>query len=155
MASNADLQLSLGYLTSQLHLPENDNTLNSVIGSGDGAGLPQDLNRGWFLIPAEIYAERNRQGIGRFTGGLTANWRPLGWLTTRATFGYDVTNRQDTQFWPTGQVSEVAYPTRIPGRAQRHPGADLADLGRPVQRGDVQGLVRLERPDGGRRTILP
>ena len=110
VSSNADLQLSLGYLTSQLHLPENDNTLNSVIGSGDGAGLPQDINRGWFLIPAEIYAERNRQGVGRFTGGLTANWRPLGWLTTRATFGYDVTNRQDTQFWPTGEVSEVAYP---------------------------------------------
>jgi len=110
VASNADLQISLGYLTIQLHLPENDNTLNSVIGSGDGAGLPQDINRGWFLIPAEIYAERNRQGIGRFTGGLTANWRPLGWLTTRATFGYDVTSRQDTQFWPTGEVSEVAYP---------------------------------------------
>jgi TonB-linked SusC/RagA family outer membrane protein len=110
VSSNADLQLSLGYLTSQLHLPENDNTLNSIIGSGDGSGLPQDINRGWLLIPAEIYAERNRQGIGRFTGGLTANWRPLGWLTTRATFGYDVTSRQDTQFWPTGEVSPVAYP---------------------------------------------
>jgi TonB-linked SusC/RagA family outer membrane protein len=109
VASNADLQLSLGYLTSQLRLPENDNTLNSVIGSGDGSGLPQDINRGWYLIPAEIYAERNRQGIGRFTGGLTANWRPLGWLTTRATFGYDVTNRQDTQFWPTGEVNPIAY----------------------------------------------
>jgi TonB-linked SusC/RagA family outer membrane protein len=112
VGANADLQLSLGYLTSQLRLPENDNTLNSIIGSGDGSGLPQDINRGWFLIPAEIYAERNRQGIGRFTGGLTANWRPLGWLTTRATFGYDVTNRQDTQFWPTGEVSAVAYPTQ-------------------------------------------
>ncbi len=112
IASNADLQLSLGYLTSQLHLPENDNTLNSVIGSGDGSGLPQDINRGWFLIPAEIYAERNRQGIGRFTGGLTANWLPIHWLTTRATFGYDVTNRQDTQFWPTGEVSAVAYPVQ-------------------------------------------
>ena len=110
VGSNADLQLSLGYVSSQLHLPENDNTLNSVIGSGDGAGLPQDINRGWYLIPAEIYAERNRQGIGRFTGGLTANWRPLGWLTTRATFGYDVTNRQDTQFWPTGEINAVAYP---------------------------------------------
>jgi TonB-linked SusC/RagA family outer membrane protein len=115
VGSNADLQLSLGYLTSQLHLPENDNTLNSVIGSGDGSGVPQDINRGWFLIPAEIYAERNRQGIGRFTGGLTANWRPLGWLTTRATFGYDVTNRQDTQFWPTGEININAYPTQNEG----------------------------------------
>jgi TonB-linked SusC/RagA family outer membrane protein len=115
VSSNADLQLSLGYLTSQLRLPENDNTLNSVIGSGDGSGYPQDINRGWYLVPAEIYAERNRQGIGRFTGGLTANWRPLGWLTTRATFGYDVTNRQDTQFWPTGEVNPFAYPTQNEG----------------------------------------
>ena len=115
VAANADLQLSLGYLTSQLNLPENDNTLNSVIGSGDGAGVPQDVNRGWYLIPAEIYSERNRQGIGRFTSGLTANWRPLGWLTTRATFGYDVTNRQDTQFWPTGQLNPFAYPTQNEG----------------------------------------
>jgi TonB-linked SusC/RagA family outer membrane protein len=115
VASNADLQLSLGYVTSQLRLPENDNTLNSVIGSGDGSGYPQDINRGWYLVPAEIYSERNRQGIGRFTGGLTANWRPLGWLTTRATFGYDVTNRQDTQFWPTGEVNPFAYPTQNEG----------------------------------------
>jgi TonB-linked SusC/RagA family outer membrane protein len=115
VASNADLQLSLGYLTSQLRIPENDNTLNSVIGSGDGSGYPQDINRGWYLVPAEIYSERNRQGIGRFTGGLTANWRPLGWLTTRATFGYDVTNRQDTQFWPTGEVNPFAYPTQNEG----------------------------------------
>ena len=112
VSSNADVQLSLGYVSSQLHLVENDNTLNSIIGSGDGAGNPLDLNRGWFLIPAEIYAERNRQGIGRFTGGLTANWRPLGWLTTRATFGYDVTNRQDTQFWPTGEVNADQYPVQ-------------------------------------------
>jgi TonB-dependent starch-binding outer membrane protein SusC len=115
VSSNADLQLSVGYVTSQLHLPENDNTLNSVIGSGDGAGVPQDINRGWYLIPAEIYAERNRQGIGRFTGGLTANWLPLHWLTTRATFGYDVTNRQDTQFWPTGEINAAAYPTQALG----------------------------------------
>jgi TonB-linked SusC/RagA family outer membrane protein len=115
VADNADIQVSLGYLTSDLRLPENDNTLNSIIGSGDGSGLPQDENRGWFLIPAEVYAERNRQGIGRFTGGLTANWLPLPWLTTRATFGYDVTNRNDTQWWPTGEVSEVAYPTQFLG----------------------------------------
>ncbi len=116
VASNADLQLSLGYLSSQLHLLENDNTLNSVIGSGDGSGLPQDINRGWFLIPAEIFAERNRQGVGRFTGGLTANWRPLQWLSSRATFGYDVTNNQDTQFWPTGEINPFAYPTEAEGQ---------------------------------------
>jgi TonB-linked SusC/RagA family outer membrane protein len=116
VASNADLQLSLSYLSSQLHLLEQDNTLNSIIGSGDGSGYPQDINRGWYLVPAEIFAERNRQGIGRFTGGLTANWRPMSWLSTRATFGYDVTNNQDTQFWPTGEVNPSAYPTEYEGQ---------------------------------------
>jgi len=116
VASNADLQLSLGYVSSQLHLLEQDNTLNSVIGSGDGSGYPQDVNRGWYLVPAEIFAEQNRQGIGRFTGGLTGNWRPMSWLSTRATFGYDVTNNQDTQFWPTGEVNQFAYPTEYEGQ---------------------------------------
>jgi TonB-linked SusC/RagA family outer membrane protein len=115
VASNADLQVSIGYVSSDLRLVENDNTLNSIIGSGDGAGVPQDINRGWYLIPAEIYAERNRQGVGRFIGGLTANWLPRPWLTTRATFGYDVANRQDTQWWPTGEVNPTAYPTEALG----------------------------------------
>ncbi len=115
IASNAEVNLSLGYVTNQLRLTENDNTLNSVIGSGDGSGLPQDINRGWFLIPAEVFAERNKQGIGRFTGGLTANWRPATWLSTRATFGYDVANNQDTQFWPTGQINPFAYPVQALG----------------------------------------
>ena len=48
----------------------------------------------------------NSQSVERFIGGLTGNWRPLSWLTTRATLGYDVTNRQDVQFWPTGQVAD-------------------------------------------------
>jgi TonB-linked SusC/RagA family outer membrane protein len=112
IASNADVNVSLGYVTSQLRLTENDNTLNSIIGSGDGSGLPLDINRGWFLVPAEIFAERNKQGVGRFTGGLTGTWRPMPWLNARASFGYDVTNRQDTQFWPTGQVNQFAYPVQ-------------------------------------------
>ena len=115
IASNADLTISLGYLTSQLRLTENDNTLNSMVGSADGSGVPPDMFRGWFIIPAQVFAERNKQGIGRFTGALTANWRPMTWLNTRATFGYDVTNREDTQFWPNGEVSPDFYPEQNKG----------------------------------------
>ena len=115
IASNADLTISLGYLTSQLRLTENDNTLNSMVGSADGSGVPPDMFRGWFIIPAQVFAERNKQGIGRFTGALTANWRPMTWLNSRATFGYDVTNREDTQFWPNGEVSPDFYPEQNKG----------------------------------------
>lgn len=115
IASNADITISLGYLTSQLRLTENDNTLNSMVGSADGGGVPADISRGWFIVPAQVFAERNQQGVGRFTGALTANWRPLTWLNGRATFGYDVTNREDTQFWPTGEVNPDFYPEQNKG----------------------------------------
>jgi TonB-linked SusC/RagA family outer membrane protein len=115
ISSKADVTVSLGYLTSQLRLTENDNTLNSMVGSADGSGVPADIGRGWFIVPAQVFAERNKQGIGRFTGALTANWRPLTWLNGRATFGYDVTNREDTQFWPTGEVNPDFYPLQNTG----------------------------------------
>ena len=37
------------------------------------------------------------------------------WLNSRATFGYDVTNREDTQFWPTGEVNPDFYPEQNTG----------------------------------------
>ena len=37
VASNADVTVSIGYVSSQTHITENDNTLNSMIGSADGA----------------------------------------------------------------------------------------------------------------------
>ena len=68
--------------------------------------MPPDVNRGWFFIPAELFAELANQGAERFTGALTGKWRPAGWLSTRATFGYDVVNRKDFKFFPTGQVAD-------------------------------------------------
>ena len=94
---------------------ENDNTLNSVIGSGDGAGVPQDINRGWYLIPAEIYAERNRQGVGAFhrrAHRKLACREP--WLSTRATFGYDVTNQPGYAVVADGRDQCHCLPRRRP-----------------------------------------
>ncbi|MGH3996106.1 MAG: TonB-dependent receptor plug domain-containing protein, partial [Pseudonocardiaceae bacterium] len=44
----------------------------------------------------------------RFTGGFTANWRPISWLSGRATLGYDVVDRTDVNFFPTGEVADLA-----------------------------------------------
>jgi outer membrane receptor protein involved in Fe transport len=63
------------------------------------------VNDGWFYTPAQLFAEVASQSVERFTGGLTYNWRPQSWLTTRATLGYDITNRKDFQFYPTGRVA--------------------------------------------------
>jgi len=106
LAKNADVSAELGYISSNSRFIENDNSFLTITGSGEASGFPPDINRGWYFIPAELFAEQAKQGTERFTGALTGHWRPSGWLTTRATFGYDIVNRNDVQFFPTGQVAD-------------------------------------------------
>jgi TonB-linked SusC/RagA family outer membrane protein len=106
LSPKADLQVNAGYTSSDTRFVENDNSFLTVTGSAEASGVPEDVNRGWFFIPAELFAELANQATERFIGGLTGNWRPLSWLSTRATLGYDVTNRQDVQFFPTGRVAD-------------------------------------------------
>jgi TonB-linked SusC/RagA family outer membrane protein len=106
LSPNADVQANVGYTSSDTRFVENDNSFLTITGSAEASGVPEDVNRGWFFIPAELFAELANQATERFIGGLTGNWRPLSWLNARATLGYDVTNRQDVQFFPTGQVAD-------------------------------------------------
>ena len=107
VAKNADVSAELGYMSSNSRFVENDNSFLTITGSAEASGVPPDVNRGWYYIPAELFAEQAKQGAERFTGSLTGHWRPAGWLTTRATFGYDVVNRGDVNFFPTGQVADL------------------------------------------------
>jgi TonB-linked SusC/RagA family outer membrane protein len=109
VSDNFDIQTSLGFLTSNSRFIENDNSFLTVNGSGTTSGYLPDFNRGWYFIPAELFAEQATQAANRFTGGFTGNWRPLPWLSSRATIGYDVVNRTDVQFFPTGEVAD--YPS--------------------------------------------
>jgi TonB-linked SusC/RagA family outer membrane protein len=106
VSAKFDVDASLGFVTSNTRFIENDNSFLTVNGSGTASGILPEDNRGWFFIPAELFAELSNQAANRFTGGFTGNWRPLSWLTGRATIGYDVVNRTDVQFFPTGQVAD-------------------------------------------------
>ena len=79
-----------------------------MTGSGETSTNPPD-DHGRLVLHRrrELFAELANQGVERFTGGLTYNWRPASWLTTRATLGYDVVNRNDVQFFPTGEVAPL------------------------------------------------
>jgi TonB-linked SusC/RagA family outer membrane protein len=100
-----DLNTSLGFLTSNTRFIENDNSFLTVNGSGTASGYLPDFQRGWYFIPAELFAELANQKANRFTVGVTGNWRPREWLSGRATVGYDLVNRTDVQFFPTGQAA--------------------------------------------------
>jgi outer membrane receptor protein involved in Fe transport len=100
-----DLSTSLGFTTSNTRFVENDNSFLTVNGSGTASGNVPEVNRGWYYIPAELFAELANQKANRFTFGVTGNWRPRDWLSARATVGYDLVDRTDVQFFPTGQVA--------------------------------------------------
>jgi TonB-linked SusC/RagA family outer membrane protein len=102
---SSDLSASVGYTSSDTRLVENDNSVLTITGSGETSTNPPTTMEGWYFTPAQLFAELANQGIERFTGGLTYNLRPTSWLSTRATAGYDVVNRDDVQFFPTGRVA--------------------------------------------------
>jgi TonB-dependent starch-binding outer membrane protein SusC len=106
VSKNANVSAELGYVSSNTRFVQNDNSFLTITGSAEASGQVPEIDRGWFFIPAQLFAEQAKQGAERFTGALTGNWRPAGWLTTRATFGYDIVNRDDTDFFPTGQVAD-------------------------------------------------
>ena len=96
----------MGFLSSNTRFIENDNSFLTVNGSGTASGNLPEVSRGWYFIPAELFAELANQAANRFTGGFTGNWHPAEWFTSHATIGYDVVNRTDVNFFPTGQVAD-------------------------------------------------
>lgn len=106
VSADADIQANVGYTSSDTRFVENDNSFLTIVASAEASAVPPSVNRGWFFIPAELFAEVANQATERFVSGLTGNWRPASWLSTRATLGYDVTNREDLQFFPTGRVAD-------------------------------------------------
>ncbi|MEO8029623.1 MAG: TonB-dependent receptor, partial [Gemmatimonadota bacterium] len=108
VSKTADIQATMAYVSSTTRLVENDNSFLTITGSAEASANTPDLNRGWFYTPAQLFAELAEQNIGRFTGGLTTNWRPRTWLTTRATVGFDATAENDKNFFPTGQVADYS-----------------------------------------------
>ncbi len=108
---NADVRVSIGYVTSDSRLPQNDNNVLGILPSGFFGGATPDAAFGFFT-PDQIFAIRSEQEIERFTGSLRGNWHPLDWLGVRGAFGVDVTNQFDNNFFPTG---EVPFGTNIDG----------------------------------------
>ncbi len=117
LSRKADVSASLGLVRSDGRLPQNDNNVTGLLGSGYfGRGfpgtrracgtatcaLPQDttpLGSEWgFSRPGEVFAVLAAQDVSRLTGSGTANWRPTDFLTARLTVGLDQTNLIDTRY---------------------------------------------------------
>jgi len=109
-----DISANMGYVSSLVFLPQNDNNDQGIVSSGL-LGYPFDTvapsagvsnpNGGYrFLTPAQAYQISVSQRVERFTGGLNLNFRPTSFLTMLGTAGYDLTNQGDNQLTPPGVI---------------------------------------------------
>jgi len=99
-----DLQVTTGYVSSNLALPQNDNNVFGILPSGL-LGFADTTNGGYgFLTPRQAMLIDAGQRIERFTGGLNLTFRPASFLTMRGTLGYDVSNQGDNFFLPPNQI---------------------------------------------------
>lgn len=117
---NATFRVSMGYVTSDLRLPQNDNNSLGMITSAFLGGATPET--GWgFFTPDEVFSIRTDSDVERFTGSLQSTWDPFSWLTTRGNFGVDLTNQFDNNFFPTGAVpsGSLIDGTRNSNRIQR------------------------------------
>jgi TonB-linked SusC/RagA family outer membrane protein len=112
-----DINVSTGFLRSELQLPQNDNNYYGAISNGlagwpgddpitgtNPDGSPNGTN-GYNPVPPQEFDQIDtRQGINHFTGGVNAAWRPLTWLSGNATMGLDFVDRLDEQTIPPNTV---------------------------------------------------
>src|SRR5688572_16983578 len=106
LTQQADVSVSTGYISSDLRLPRSDDSGVSGVAANTYGGPGFKYNRtpagdtlyGWrSFTPRDIYQGETNQGIERFIGSTSANYRPQEWLTLRANVGLDLINRNDSQ----------------------------------------------------------
>ena len=111
--------VQMGYVTSDLKLPQNDNNNLGVLGGGLlGRAVYDPARAGYFTRrPDSLYFLKAGQGIERFTVGTNPVYNPTTWLRFNGTFGYDVLNRDDYNILPPNRLTNntnnrIGYRTR-------------------------------------------
>ena len=108
-----DISVSTGYVSSDLTLPQNDNNDQGIVSSGllgtsdtsrNFCAQGHDCHGYGFLTPQEANQIFTGQSIERFTGSLSANFKPTSFLTFRGVAGTDVTNQSDNETTPPNVV---------------------------------------------------
>ena len=118
LAPQLSVQVASGYVNSLTRFPQNEDNSQGLMVNAlgttwrtdllDPAGNPLLGARSWSA--GEVFSRTTKQGINRFINSLAAQYTPASWLTTRATFGYDLTARADKQY---NRVNEGVYEGQV------------------------------------------
>jgi len=103
IAPKATIQLSSGYVNSNVRRMQNNDNANGLMvqamggnwdpAKKDARGVPLP---GMFSFPiGDVFSRTTTQELNRFINSATGRWDPTDWLNLRATFGYDYSMRDD------------------------------------------------------------
>jgi len=105
--SNLDIAVSSGFVINNIRLPQTGDNFESVIGTAlFGSANPNVVatSGGYgFSRPANSAGEETFRKNDHYINSGTLNWRPLSWLSTRATVGLDYLVYADEQNVLNGQ----------------------------------------------------
>ncbi|HVT39514.1 MAG TPA: SusC/RagA family TonB-linked outer membrane protein [Gemmatimonadaceae bacterium] len=120
VTSQLDIAVNMGFTKIDQRLPQVDNNINSFWYNGEtgpgfkkagpgytGTGsIGQQLNGYANFTPGEIFQYLTTQGVQRFIGGTTFNWRPLAWLQGHGDIGLDLADRDEFQLCRLAQCPD-------------------------------------------------
>lgn len=103
LRKNLFVQVSSGYVNSDVRIPQNEDNGNGLMVAALGGNYNRNLldAQGDSLhgyrsfMMGDVLAQTTTQGINRFINSITAQWNPLSWLQTRGAVGSDYTERND------------------------------------------------------------
>ncbi|HWZ57329.1 MAG TPA: SusC/RagA family TonB-linked outer membrane protein [Gemmatimonadaceae bacterium] len=95
LGSTADLTVTAAFMSTFQTIPASNQFASGPINgvslpdSAHGYGYGQTQLYTVQVTPLEEFGQIQTQQTDRFTGGMTASWRPASWLTTNGTVGLD------------------------------------------------------------------
>ena len=104
LSQRAELSISTAYVSSDLRLPQNDNSTvgvlaNGLLGSGDST-----VNGGWLMFPpGTLFQLANSEAVHRFTGSARASVHLLSFLDIHALAGLENISQWDLEVQRNGE----------------------------------------------------
>jgi TonB-linked SusC/RagA family outer membrane protein len=104
-----NVSANLGYLTSNLRLPINDNATTGFLGNGLlASGIPRPQSNNYLTFRNDqLEALHNNQDVDRFIGAGNATYQPFNWLRVLGTGGIDYVTRHDNFIVPPNVLSQT------------------------------------------------
>lgn len=123
---NLFVQVSSGYVGSDLRLPQNEDNANGLMVAALGGPWNRNLIdaqgdslRGYrSFMMGDVLSQTTTQNINRFINSINAQWNPYSWLQTRAAVGLDYTSRNDKFLSKVGEGPNTGSPSVRLGSVQ-------------------------------------